>query len=83
MMDAYITFRSVTHAQRGESVLYRAHLRASLQRTPRFMQDRGCGYSLRLSQQELTRAVSLLRENQVTFQKLYVRRGREFQELTL
>ena len=69
-----ITFRSVTYAQRGERLLNRAGERASLQRTPRWMEEQGCGYSLRVQTGSISRVVSLLRAEQLPMGKVYLRR---------
>lgn len=66
----YITFRSVTHAQRGERVL--AEFSPVLQRTPRWMEERGCGYCLRLRQGSPERAAALLESAGVPFRKAYI-----------
>ena len=68
-----ITFRSVTYAQRGERLLNRAGERCSLQRTPRWMEEQGCGYSLRLHTGNIARAVELLRSEQLPMGKVYLR----------
>ena len=68
---AYITFRSVTHAQRGEGILSGAGIRCAMQRTPRWMEEQGCGYCLRLRQQELAGARELLANNGVQFRRVY------------
>ena len=68
----YITFRSVTHAQRGERVLQNAGIRCTLQRTPRWMEVRGCGYSLRLWTADATPGVEALQRAGVPLQKVYV-----------
>ena len=73
MQTYFITFRSVTYAQRGERILKDAGVRCTLQRSPRAMEERGCGYSLNLRQQELHRALVLLRQAQVPMRKIYVR----------
>ena len=70
----FITFRSVTPAQRGEAVLRKAGLRGALQRTPKWMEEQGCGYCLRLRQEEAPEAVNLLREAKVGFRKVYLQR---------
>ena len=44
MRNCIITFRSVTPAQRGEAILKREGINCTLQRTPRSMQEKGCGY---------------------------------------
>ena len=68
----YITFRSVTHGQRGEQLLREAGIRSMLQRTPRWMETRGCGYSLRIWTDDIGTATSLLRQHQVPMQKIYI-----------
>lgn len=74
----YITFRSVTFAQRGEQVLQKAGIRCSLLRTPKWMEDRGCGYCLRLWTAEVTPALQALRMAQVPMRKVYIQ-GRDGQ----
>ena len=74
MGACYITFRSVTPAQRGEGLLRRTGVDCSVQRTPRWMEEQGCGYSLRLRHRDLIRAVELLRGNGVAFKKVYLQK---------
>ena len=61
----YITFRSVTYAQRGERALQRGGIRCTLLRTPRWMEEQGCGYCLRLRTREIAAAAALLARAQV------------------
>ena len=68
----YITFRSVTFAQRGERVLTEKGIRCTLLRTPKWMQEQGCGYSLRLWTDRIPAAVELLRKNKVPLRKVYL-----------
>ena len=68
----YITFRSVTYAQRGEKMLNQRNIRCTLQRTPRCMEEQGCGYCLRLRTDDIMPAVRLLRGAQVPFRRVYV-----------
>ena len=72
MEICYITFRSVTYAQRGEQVLRGAGIGSNLQRTPKWMQEQGCGYCLRLRMDQAHRAVELLRHNGVPLRRVYV-----------
>ena len=71
----YITFRSVTFAQRGEKLLQKFGIRCTLQRTPRWMEEQGCGYSLRLWTMDVNSGVQILRENGVPLRKIYIQRG--------
>ena len=68
----YITFRSVTYAQRGEKMLNQKNIRCTLQRTPRWMEEQGCGYCLRLRTDDIMPAVRLLRGAQIPFRRVYV-----------
>ena len=68
----YITFRSVTYAQRGEKLLSRQNLRVSLMRTPRWMEEQGCGYSLRVRYTEAARCAQLLRQETIPYRKAYL-----------
>lgn len=80
----YITFRSVTFAQRGEEILRRGGISSVLQRTPRWMEEQGCGYALKLWTSDVIPAVDLLRENQISLRRVYVQRGDgQLEELTV
>lgn len=72
MKFCYITFRSVTYAQRGESELKRIGISSSVQRTPRWMEEQGCGYSVRVQCRDMAAAVELLKRKQVPFRKVYL-----------
>ena len=72
-MGTYIiTFRSVTPAQRAEKLLRSVGLSCHLGRTPRWMEEQGCGYSIRVRNVEADTLVSLLRNYKVSFRKLYL-----------
>ena len=83
MKTEYITFRSVTPAQRGQRVLQKAGVDVILQRTPRWMEERGCGYCLRLRPGDLLRAVELLRRENIAFSKVYATIGGSLEERML
>lgn len=72
MKYCVITFRSVTPAQRAENVLRHAGYECSVRRTPRWMEEQGCGYSLRVRTQDVTGCVALLRSNSLSFRKIYL-----------
>lgn len=84
MKSYFITFRSVTYAQRGEGALRKAGIDCTLQRTPKWMEERGCGYCLRLRQKDVMPAALLLRENEIAFRKAYAQRdGGKLEEITV
>ena len=67
----FITFRSVTLAQRGEGILRKAGIGCQLLRTPRWMEEQGCGYCLRLRREEMDSVLVILRSANVQFRKVY------------
>ncbi len=66
-----ITFRSVTFGQKGERILHAAGIPCTLQRTPKALSQRGCGYCLRVGGPDILRGVSYLREKKAEFEKVY------------
>ena len=74
MKTYYITFRSVTFAQRGEQVLKESGIRCGILRTPKWMEAQGCGYSLRVWTEDIHGILELLREKQVRLRKIYVQK---------
>ena len=68
----YVTFRSVTYGQRGEKLLNKEGHRCTLQRTPRWMEEQGCGYALRVWTKDVAPAVQLLRENGIPLRRVYI-----------
>ena len=71
MDTCIITFRSVTPAQRGENLLRKAGIRCTIQRTPRVLAEQGCGYSIRLSAEQLPMTLEHLRQKGIAFRKTY------------
>ena len=71
MYSCMITFRSVTPAQRGEALLRREGISATIQRTPRTLAEQGCGYSIRLHCSQLSQATEALRQKGIAYQKTY------------
>ena len=72
MKESLITFRSVTPAQRAETILKRAGIWCSLRRTPRQMEELGCGYCLLLPDTQVESATKLLQAKGVSFRKVYM-----------
>ena len=73
--DWLITFRSITYAQRAQFVLRSAMMDSRLQRTPKELSGKGCGYALRLREPDGIAAAQLLRQKGVPFNKLFFRTG--------
>ena len=75
MKTYYITFRSATYAQRGESLFNRAGIRCAVHRTPRWMESQGCGYALWVRTEDIAYGVGLLRQQALPMRRVYVQNG--------
>ena len=71
MKSCIITFRSVTPAQRAEEILRRAGIECTLQRTQKWMEEKGCGYSLRLDCRDIMTSAVMLRQAGIHFRRAY------------
>lgn len=71
MKNCILTFRSVMPAQRAEEVLRRAGVDCTVQRTPKWMEEKGCGYSLRMNSRDVMTASVLLRQAGIQYRKAY------------
>ena len=69
MEKYYITFRSVTYAQKGERILNRADITCSMLRTPRWMEAKGCGYALVI--RDFLPAIRALQAEKAAWEKIY------------
>ena len=74
MKNCILTFRSVTPAQRAEEVLRRAGVECSIQRTPKWMEEKGCGYSIRLDCRDIMTSAAFLRQAGIHFRRAYTLR---------
>ena len=82
MKTYLITFRSVTYAQRGEQALTRAGIRTRLRRTPRWMEERGCGYGVETVLGTLEDGLEVLRRQQIPWRRIWAQKpGGEMEEV--
>ena len=72
MKTFYLTFRSITQAQRAERVFSQAGMTVNLRRTPRWMEERGCGYGVEVKCPELRAGLEVLRREKIPFRKIYL-----------
>ena len=71
MVQCYISFRSVTFAQRAEAVLKRKGYSCYLRRSPTWMGQRGCGYAIQVRRTDAAGCVAALQQEQAVFSKVY------------
>ena len=72
MKQYYITFRSVTFAQRAEARMKKAGYRCALQRTPRWMEEQGCGYALRIWVRDIAQVLEIMQEDNIPLRRIYL-----------
>ena len=81
MKQAMITFRSITYAQRGERSLEKRGIPCTLGRTPKWMEQQGCGYGLSLRSAHVQRAAQVLAQDGVAWRKIYLWDGARYREM--
>lgn len=79
----FITFRSITPAQQAQRVLRHAGVEAVLGRTPRALEQQGCGYCLRLRPEHTQQVLVLLQQAGVSFRKIYSEENGHMEERLL
>ena len=72
MKTFFLTFRSITQAQRAERAYERAGMACILRRTPRWMEERGCGYGVEVKCPDLKTGLAVLRREKLSFRKSYL-----------
>ena len=65
------SFRSLTGAQTGRSVLQDTGIASALMRAPRQISEQGCGYVLEVAEPEGALAAQVLRSRQISFRRLF------------
>ena len=75
MKTYFLTFRSITQAQRAERAYGRAGMVCTMRRTPRWMEERGCGYGVEVKCADLGAALEVLRREKIPFRKSYLLHG--------
>ncbi len=82
MKSYFITFRSITYAQRGEQAFLRSGVKCHMRRTPRWMEERGCGYGVEVALAELGDGLKLLRQQGIPWRKTWLlKSGGEVEEI--
>ena len=56
MREYYVNYRSLTKAQSAQHFLKQRGIPAELLRTPKALQENGCGYTLRMTEKAFQRA---------------------------
>ncbi len=81
MNNYYITFRSITGAQKAVKILERAGVSTAMQRTPKNMVTEGCGYAVKVREDKAAASTMLLKSSGVNYGKLFIASGGEYREV--
>jgi len=73
--DCIILSKTQTNAQQMIRLLKKNGISATLSRTPRELSVSGCAASVAILSANLTRAIELLRKNDFTVKRVYLRSG--------
>lgn len=73
MKYCFITLRSLTMAQKAESLLERNGINCSVQRAPRWMEELGCGNGLRINCEDIQDSLVILKRNNIVYKRVYLR----------
>lgn len=83
-MSYLIMCRSLTYAQRVANTLERAGIPARILRSPAEISPRGCSYSVRVGERNLSRTLTVLARKKLPYLGIYVgRSGKGYQEVEL
>ena len=74
MKYCFITLHSLTMAQKAETLLRRNGIACSVQRTPRWMEEQGCGNGIRVNCEDIEEGVLILQEHNIPYKRVYLRR---------
>lgn len=83
MNGIMFTFRSITTAQRAQALARSRGIDSSLRRTPRRLEERGCGYCIVVSESSGEKAARIFRGNEIAFRKVYRLTGDYQEEIRL
>lgn len=84
MYDYYITFQSVSRAQRAIFALTQIGIQAILMKTPKAIAQFGCGYAIKVSKNIFYPALRNLQENHIFFEHLFrIRQNGTMEEVIL
>ena len=81
MKRDFITFRSITPAQQAQRALRNGGVETMLQRTPRQLEQLGCGYCLRLRPENRENAILFLRHSGIPFNKVFTEENGKWEEV--
>ena len=79
-----IICRSLTSAQRTAQILEHAGIRAAIQRAPRHAAEEGCSHAVRVGEQQIAKALTLLNRTDLAPSRVFLQQMTgEYREVSL
>lgn len=75
MLQYLLICKSLTYAQRASRMLERRGITATVTKAPNLTGVNGCGYCIKLSEKNLTKAIKALNESKLGPTKIFVLQG--------
>ena len=72
MVYYLILCRSLTYAQRTARILERSGINCHIMRTPKKIAVEGCGYCVKIAENRIARALTLLKQNELPPKQIYI-----------
>lgn len=84
MNNYFVTYKSITMAQRAISLLGTAGIRGYLVRTPKNMMTEGCGYAVKIREDRIDPSMRVLKAGASNFGKVFFSPEKDrYDEVTL
>lgn len=83
MKQYLIICRSITHAQRISRLLQRKGVWHQIVRVPMGLIKSGCGYAVKVREQQLSLSLEHLRREHVPYVSVFVDEGNRFREVSV
>ena len=73
MKYCFITVPTLTAAQMAESQLRRNGLQCRIQRSPKWMEEQGCGNGIMVAFDVFDKCITVLKNNRIPYKKVYLK----------
>ncbi len=73
MKSCFITLPTLTAAQMAESQLRRSGIQCRIQRSPKWMEEQGCGNGITVPFDVFDKCITILKNNRIPYKKAYLK----------
>ncbi len=73
MKSCFITLPTLTAAQMAENLLRRHGYQCRMQRSPKWMEEQGCGNGIMVPFSVFDKCITVLKNNRIPYKKVYLK----------